>query len=227
MFPGMWPPSEEERKAMHLERCMRLLPHDQDTGGFFVTLLRKVGPMPTGHNNAKQQALKEAAAAAAATATDLTVVGADAAAAPAAPAAAAEAEGEGADSAFPADAPRKAKSTNTREDEYRTIPSHIWAGISDFYGIKSVEQGGSFPAENLYQRRAPAARKNKKGDNPPEAAGAAEAAVPEPSPKTLTHATTSAPSHTAPFALAPLHFSTASVGAKHKDDEGARLQTSC
>ena len=26
---------------MHLERCARLLPHDQDTGGFFIALLRK------------------------------------------------------------------------------------------------------------------------------------------------------------------------------------------
>ena len=33
-------------KGPPLERCMRLVPHDQDMGGFFATLLRKVGPIP-------------------------------------------------------------------------------------------------------------------------------------------------------------------------------------
>ena len=30
---------------MHLERCSRLLPHDQDTGGFFVAILVKHAPL--------------------------------------------------------------------------------------------------------------------------------------------------------------------------------------
>ena len=29
--------------AMPLGRCMRFLPHHQDTGGFFVAVLQKVG----------------------------------------------------------------------------------------------------------------------------------------------------------------------------------------
>ena len=41
----MFPPSAEEAADMHLERCIRLLPQDQDTGGFFVALLRKTGPL--------------------------------------------------------------------------------------------------------------------------------------------------------------------------------------
>lgn len=32
---------------MGLERCIRVLPHKQDTGGFFITLLRKVKPLPS------------------------------------------------------------------------------------------------------------------------------------------------------------------------------------
>lgn len=36
-----FPPSEAEVKAFHLERCIRCVPHDQDTGGFFICLLRK------------------------------------------------------------------------------------------------------------------------------------------------------------------------------------------
>ena len=39
--PTLWPPPHSRAAAMHLDRCSRLLPHDQDTGGFFVALLRK------------------------------------------------------------------------------------------------------------------------------------------------------------------------------------------
>ena len=42
--PTMWPrPQHHERggRDLHLERCARFLPHDQDTGGFFVALLRR------------------------------------------------------------------------------------------------------------------------------------------------------------------------------------------
>jgi 16S rRNA C967 or C1407 C5-methylase (RsmB/RsmF family) len=37
---SMWPPTEENIN-LHLERCTRLWPQDQDTGGFFVALIRK------------------------------------------------------------------------------------------------------------------------------------------------------------------------------------------
>eukprot|EP01027_Heterolobosea_sp_BB2_P017115 GEZU01024276.1.p1 GENE.GEZU01024276.1~~GEZU01024276.1.p1 ORF type:complete len:485 (-),score=160.10 GEZU01024276.1:193-1647(-) len=39
---SMFPPTPEEAAEMHLERCMRLLPHSQDTGGFFVAVFEKV-----------------------------------------------------------------------------------------------------------------------------------------------------------------------------------------
>lgn len=35
MFP------QPDLDTMHIERCMRFLPHDQDTGGFFVAVLEK------------------------------------------------------------------------------------------------------------------------------------------------------------------------------------------
>jgi 16S rRNA C967 or C1407 C5-methylase (RsmB/RsmF family) len=38
-LPSMWPP--EKTTDLHLERCTRLWPQDQDTGGFFLALLRK------------------------------------------------------------------------------------------------------------------------------------------------------------------------------------------
>jgi 16S rRNA C967 or C1407 C5-methylase (RsmB/RsmF family) len=40
-----FPPTKEEAERFHLDRCMRILPQDMDTGGFFVCLLKKVAPM--------------------------------------------------------------------------------------------------------------------------------------------------------------------------------------
>lgn len=42
-----FPPTEDEVKAFNLDRCMRCLPHDQDTGGFFICLLRKTANLYT------------------------------------------------------------------------------------------------------------------------------------------------------------------------------------
>ncbi|KAM4705052.1 RNA cytosine C(5)-methyltransferase NSUN2 [Rhinophrynus dorsalis] len=45
--PTMFPPEDEEKlKAMNLNRCIRILPHHQNTGGFFVAVLIKTAPMP-------------------------------------------------------------------------------------------------------------------------------------------------------------------------------------
>ncbi|XP_076810972.1 RNA cytosine C(5)-methyltransferase NSUN2-like [Clavelina lepadiformis] len=58
----MFPPENEEMvNKMHLDRCMRLLPHHQDTGGFFVSVLRKVSNLPwqTGEKDVKNQNSKD------------------------------------------------------------------------------------------------------------------------------------------------------------------------
>lgn len=44
--PNMFPPPPEEAQKLHLNRCMRILPHQQDTGGFFVACLQKKAPCP-------------------------------------------------------------------------------------------------------------------------------------------------------------------------------------
>ncbi|KAJ7338361.1 hypothetical protein JRQ81_011407 [Phrynocephalus forsythii] len=45
--PTMFPLKDEEKlKALHLERCLRILPHHQNTGGFFVAVLLKKSHMP-------------------------------------------------------------------------------------------------------------------------------------------------------------------------------------
>ena len=40
-LPSMLSPSAEEAEEFHLERCLRILPHHQDTGGFFIAVLSK------------------------------------------------------------------------------------------------------------------------------------------------------------------------------------------
>lgn len=42
-FARLFPPSESEAAEMRLDRCMRLLPHDHDGGGFFIAVFEKVG----------------------------------------------------------------------------------------------------------------------------------------------------------------------------------------
>lgn len=45
--PTMFPIKDPEKlKIMNLERCIRVLPHHQNTGGFFVAVLEKRAPMP-------------------------------------------------------------------------------------------------------------------------------------------------------------------------------------
>lgn len=40
MFPNA------DTASLPLERCMRILPHHSDTGGFFIAVLEKVGKFP-------------------------------------------------------------------------------------------------------------------------------------------------------------------------------------
>ncbi|XP_063629060.1 tRNA (cytosine(34)-C(5))-methyltransferase [Cydia splendana] len=44
--PQMFPPNPEDLDKFHLDRCIRILPHHQDTGGFFVAVLEKSAPLP-------------------------------------------------------------------------------------------------------------------------------------------------------------------------------------
>ena len=45
MLPSFFPPSLDRAKELKLERCIRMLPQDQDSGGFFVAVLVKTGPI--------------------------------------------------------------------------------------------------------------------------------------------------------------------------------------
>jgi hypothetical protein len=41
-----FPPTEEEAKTANLHRCLRILPHHQNTGGFFIAVLHKKDKLP-------------------------------------------------------------------------------------------------------------------------------------------------------------------------------------
>ncbi|CAH1236068.1 unnamed protein product [Diabrotica balteata] len=43
--PQMFPPKAEDREKFKLNRCIRILPHQQNTGAFFVAVLRKLKPL--------------------------------------------------------------------------------------------------------------------------------------------------------------------------------------
>uniref|UniRef100_A0A8C6QQ69 tRNA (cytosine(34)-C(5))-methyltransferase n=1 Tax=Nannospalax galili TaxID=1026970 RepID=A0A8C6QQ69_NANGA len=54
--PTMFPLKDQEKlQAMHLERCLRILPHHQNTGGFFVAVLIKKSSMPWNKRHPKVQ----------------------------------------------------------------------------------------------------------------------------------------------------------------------------
>ncbi|XP_043267526.1 tRNA (cytosine(34)-C(5))-methyltransferase [Venturia canescens] len=44
--PRMFPPKPEDAHKYNLEKCLRILPHHQDTGGFFVAVLEKLKTLP-------------------------------------------------------------------------------------------------------------------------------------------------------------------------------------
>lgn len=42
IYPSLFSPNQEEKKEFKLHKCIRILPHFQNTGGFFVAVLRKL-----------------------------------------------------------------------------------------------------------------------------------------------------------------------------------------
>jgi multisite-specific tRNA:(cytosine-C5)-methyltransferase len=43
----MWPPTSAAAAALNLERCVRIFPHLDDTGGFFIVAIDKVRELPS------------------------------------------------------------------------------------------------------------------------------------------------------------------------------------
>lgn len=58
--PHAFPPKAEDADALHLERCIRILPHMQNTGGFFVAVLEKVNVEDIAEETVNESKLMEA-----------------------------------------------------------------------------------------------------------------------------------------------------------------------
>jgi hypothetical protein len=121
----MWPPSVEEADKMRLERCMRVLPHQQDTGGFFIAVLAKRSVAP--------------AVAPPAAAAPSDPVASDASA-PAPPAAPTPAEAAAAARAAQPHNPHHKQGRARRDDELRAFTEDPKLGlfvkeVQEFYGI--------------------------------------------------------------------------------------------
>ncbi|XP_068624940.1 tRNA (cytosine(34)-C(5))-methyltransferase [Battus philenor] len=58
--PQMFPPKPEDLEKYNLEKCIRILPHHQDTGGFFVAVFEKSSKLPW--EKAEEQKLEQSAA---------------------------------------------------------------------------------------------------------------------------------------------------------------------
>ena len=163
--PDMFPPSAEDAARMHLEYCWRMMPHDQNTGGFFLALLRKTGELQGPEGPRKKPEEKEVS-------KDDDVVMADGADVPAAAAAAAAANVEPADvSGVPrgmVSAGNKTGNAVTGRAKSYMLPvlregghdmynkwvvgaenENIWAQVKDHFGIKD-----SFDPSQLYTRSA-------------------------------------------------------------------------
>jgi len=54
-----FPPTNEEMKTFELHKCLRCLPQDMNTGGFFVALLKKVKPLSKGASERMVMLAKE------------------------------------------------------------------------------------------------------------------------------------------------------------------------
>ncbi|XP_069676058.1 tRNA (cytosine(34)-C(5))-methyltransferase [Periplaneta americana] len=115
--PQMFPPSPEDASTFNLDRCIRILPHQQDTGGFFVAVVQKLRPLPW------ESAAKHLA-------TDSKEEGPGSAE-------------NSSDDKPPVGPPRKRRRTHGYKEDpfvFFTEDEHLWPSIRDFYGISNELQ---------------------------------------------------------------------------------------
>ena len=46
VYPTFFPPASDQADSYSLDRCMRVYPHLQNTGGFFIAVIQKIAPLP-------------------------------------------------------------------------------------------------------------------------------------------------------------------------------------
>mmetsp|Transcript_16001 Transcript_16001/g.41412 ORF Transcript_16001/g.41412 Transcript_16001/m.41412 type:complete len:771 (+) Transcript_16001:142-2454(+) len=158
---SIWPPTAEEAEWMHLERCVRVYPQQQNTGGFFICAFRKIESM-SGKGERSQVApaapgAGDPVAAKAAPAPMAVEPSAEVADAPAegvaqvAPAAAAADGGSGASSGGGGGGSRTRNAQQGyKEDPYVWLEQDgdtYWPPIKEFYGFSEA-----YPERNLFTR---------------------------------------------------------------------------
>jgi len=146
-----FPPSAEEAASMNLERCMRIMPHDQNTSGFFICVLKKTAKITNKNAILKLAPVEENIAAAVSEEIELKNESGD------------EATGVGAKTKTKAQdestqSSGQSKSNNSsndavRDDMFLPISEGLWKGVSDFYGIKDVANGGTFEGRDVFYWR--------------------------------------------------------------------------
>ena len=171
--PSCFPPTAEEAAWMHLERCLRCVPHDEDSGGFFVATLRKVagpaGPGPTAAvGEVKEEEVDEAAAAAAAAAGEDSgpVAGAEEDEDAQASKKLKATDGEALTSSAAPASPRPSSSLGQGMVSYSVMDGAEFARLHDFYGLSPL-----ITPDSMYIRKDIAASKHQKGAKPKEGTG--------------------------------------------------------
>uniref|UniRef100_A0A8D8X5V2 tRNA (cytosine(34)-C(5))-methyltransferase n=1 Tax=Cacopsylla melanoneura TaxID=428564 RepID=A0A8D8X5V2_9HEMI len=143
--PSMFPTGDP---SFHLERCLRLLPHQQDTGGFFIAVLEKVRPLPSEQTKIDREAAYKSNLAAG-EAAKTAEVKCDVPANDGAEAASNLEPAASSPSREPPSKKRKRQPQGYKEDPFIffTEEEAVWPAIRDFYEISP-----SLPTDCLLTR---------------------------------------------------------------------------
>lgn len=137
---SLFPPSEEEAAWMHLERCLRCLPQDEDTGGFFVATLRKRNDSAAAPDREPDEAAIPAADEPLEAAGEAAGVDTESAAAPA--------------EARAADLPQEGARSKGLND-YVPWDSASFERVKEFYGLKGLSAESIYVREDFKQDSQP------------------------------------------------------------------------
>lgn len=138
--PQMFPPSIEDAPAFNLQKSMRILPHFQNTGGFFVAALKKTKLMPWERREKEEEAATIEKTENADEATD----------------------GKVEEKSVPWGPQRKKRRIyGFKEDPYVFFSEDepIWQGIKPFYQIE-CDENSAFKPTNLLTRSNTGKKKN-------------------------------------------------------------------
>lgn len=138
--PQMFPPSKEDAPSFQLNKSMRVLPHYQNTGGFFIAALTKKKLMPWERKEKEEEATK---------ATEKQIENTENA----------EAEQKGQEKEPQR---KKRKIFGYKEDPYVffTEGEPVWQGIKPFYQIDLSSESKGFKPTNLLTRSNVGKKKN-------------------------------------------------------------------